>query len=89
MDTNRTFTIPSGVMARAVGSEIVLLDLDSGTYFGLDTVGSRLWQLFEQGKSIAEACDVLINEYEVDYETLLNDAQALAEDLLAKKLMRD
>jgi len=36
-------TVPPHVIARRVGEDTVILDLASGTYFGLDPVGARIW----------------------------------------------
>ena len=74
-------------MARQLGEETVILDLESGTYFGLDPVGARIWQLMKEGKSLAEICDVMLNEYEVSREKLERDASALAQDLAARNLI--
>jgi hypothetical protein len=79
--------IPAQVMARQVGNETVILDLASGTYFGLDPVGARVWQLIGQGKSLAEICDALLDEYDVTRETLEHDVIDLAEKLLQKGLV--
>jgi hypothetical protein len=79
--------IPAQVMARRVGNETVILDLASGTYFGLDPVGARVWQLIGQGKSLAEICDALLDEYDVTRETLERDVIDLAEKLLQKGLV--
>ena len=38
-----------------VGDETVILDLASGTYFGLDPVGARIWALMGEGKTLAES----------------------------------
>ena len=74
-------------MARQLGEETVILDLESGTYFGLDPVGARIWQLMKEGKSLAEICDVMLDEYEVSREKLERDASALAQDLAARNLI--
>jgi hypothetical protein len=37
-------------MARTVGDETVILDLANGTYYGLDPVGARMWQLMSEGQ---------------------------------------
>ena len=74
-------------MARQLGEETVILDLESGTYFGLDPVGARIWQLMKEGKSLAEICDVMLDEYEVSREKLERDALALAQDLEARSLI--
>jgi hypothetical protein len=80
-------TIPSNVMARPVGDELVILDLASGTYFGLDPVGARLWQLIGEGKTLFEACDVLLAEFEVGREQLQADIARLADELKASGLI--
>ena len=53
MNINSQFVVPPQVLARVVGEETVLLHLDSGTYFGLDPVGTRAWQLIQAGKSLS------------------------------------
>ncbi|MBK9987508.1 MAG: hypothetical protein IPP21_11335 [Betaproteobacteria bacterium] len=42
MNLSDKVTIPTQVMARTVGDETVILDLASGTYFGLDPVGAHV-----------------------------------------------
>ena len=79
--------VPPQVMARTVGNETVILDLASGTYFGLDPVGARIWELIGAGKTLAQACDVLIEEYDVTRDVLETDALALACELAEKKLI--
>ena len=79
--------IPTQVMARTVGDETVILDLASGTYFGLDPVGARIWQLMADGQTLAAICDTLLDEYEVTRETLEGDILRLTAELSAKGLV--
>lgn len=76
-----------GVMFNRVGEEIVLLDLDSGTYFGLDSVGSRVWELVTGTATIGEAIDAMLDEYEVERETLERDVLQLVAELEGKGLI--
>ncbi len=87
MDRDSKFTIPKTVVARAVGGDVVILDLEGGTYYGLDEVGKRMWDHFAEGRSIAETCEVLLAEYEVEPATLAKDTETLAAALLEKKLI--
>ena len=80
-------SIPAQVMARQVGEETVILDLGSGTYFGLDAVGARMWQGLSEGQTLAEICTALLAEYEVSPEELERDLLSLAEELRAKQLI--
>ena len=87
MELSTKVTIPTQVMARTVGEETVILDLVSGTYYGLNPVGARMWQLLGQGASLAEVCEAMFSEYSVARETLEGDVLDLVEDLLDKKLV--
>jgi hypothetical protein len=87
MNLANKIVVPAEVMARQVGEEIVILDLNSGTYFGLDPVGARIWALLSEGKSIGEACEILLEEYEVDVSQLEQDITKLVSELVEKKLV--
>ena len=80
-------TISPNAVAKQLGDEVVILHLGSGTYFGLDAVGARMWQLLGEGKSLNEICDVLLVEYEVSREDLERDITGLVKDLLAQDLV--
>lgn len=81
------FVVAPEVRSRNVGEETVMIDLGSGTYFGLDPIGARMWQLIQKGKSLHQICDVMIEEFDVSREMLEHDALALARDLVDKKLV--
>ena len=80
--------IPQQVLARQVGDETVMLDLDNGTYYGLDQVGTRIWQLLAEGKTLAQVCDTMIEEYEVSREEIERDVTRLVADLSDKGLLK-
>jgi hypothetical protein len=80
-------TIPAQVMARQVGDETVILDLSGGTYYGLDPVGARIWQLMGEGKTLRGICDTMLDEYDVPREALERDVVDLADKLLERKLI--
>lgn len=80
------FAIPEGVLARQVDDEMVLLDLESEQYYGLDRVGadivSRLTCEPEH-----EAVAALCRDYEVDDAILRTDVERLVAELLAAGLL--
>lgn len=80
-------SIPPQVMTRTVGDEVVILDLATGTYFGLDPVGARIWELLGEGKTLAEVCDRMIEDYEVSRDELERDTLKLAQDLATQGLV--
>jgi hypothetical protein len=80
--------IPSQVMTRTVGEEVVMLDLASGTYFGLDPVGARIWELMVDGMTLGEIRDQMLAEYEVTQEEIERDILRLAEELNGQGLIQ-
>jgi hypothetical protein len=87
MDMHAPLTLSPDAMAREVGGELVILHLGSGTYFGLDEVGTRIWQLLGEGLTPALVCNRLEGEYEVPRETLERDLVALLDELCAHDLV--
>jgi len=87
MNLLEKLVVPPDVMAREVGEELVILDLASGSYFGLDSVGTRIWQLLGAGMTPAATVDVLVAEYEVDRRQLEQDLLTLVEKLLGQGLL--
>ena len=79
--------LPAQVMARQVGDETVILDLTSGTYYGLDPVGARIWQLMADGQTLMQVCEVMLAEYDVTREDIERDVLALVQTLLERKLV--
>ena len=88
MNLTDKVTIPEQVMARQVGEETVILDLVSGTYFGLDPVGARIWQLLGEGRTLAEVCESMLAEYEVSRDEIERDVNELLAALVDKSLIK-
>ncbi len=61
-----TIKIPPEVLFQDVAGEAVLLDLSGGSYFGLDNVGTRIWQLFVEHGSLQLVHQIMLDEYAVD-----------------------
>ena len=57
--------IPEGIVHRNLAGELVLLNLNSGIYFGLDPVGTRIWHLLETGQTLSQVLSLLLEEYTV------------------------
>ena len=80
-------TISKEVLSQEVDGETVLLDLKSESYFGLDEVGTRIWQLLNEGSDLRSVFDTLLNEYEVDEKQLDKDLQDHLAQLVEAELI--
>lgn len=86
MNSDR-FRASDDVVAREVGGEMVLLDLVSGTYFGLGAVGSRVWEQMSQGEvSLVQLADLIEAEFDAPRERIEQDLAELLAQLVDKQL---
>ena len=74
-------TPSNDVLSREIQNETVLLDLKTEQYFGLDDVGSRVWQLIRDGVSLEEIVDRLHAQYDVDAASLRTDVERFVAQL--------
>lgn len=82
-----TVTVPERVLFRDLAGEAVLLDLDSGLYFGLNETGTRMWSLLVHHHQIEPALCSLLEEYEAPREQLQAEFLEFVETLSSRKLL--
>jgi hypothetical protein len=75
-------------LSTPVGEDQVILDTKSNKYFGLENVASRIWALTENSIAVEGIIAKLIEEFEVDRETLSKDCISFISDLEKRGLVR-
>jgi hypothetical protein len=70
-----------------LGGETVLLNLRSEQYFGLDEVGTRIWQLVTEGATAEAIVAQLLAEYDADEATIRGDVERLLQELAGAGLL--
>jgi hypothetical protein len=73
--------VPDTVLTREIDGEMVLLDLASEKYYGLDDVGTRIWSTLVEHGSLPEARQALIEEFDVAPAILDRDLKRLLVEL--------
>ena len=68
--------------------EAVILNLDSGICFGLDEVGTHIWQLIGEHRLLQTVFDTMRRDYDVAPDTLERDLLTLVDELCTKGLGR-
>ena len=74
--------VSPNVLEQQLGDEVVLLDLESGRYFGLQEVGARAWRLLTASGDTAAVQAQMLDEFEVEEAVLRHDLDALWQGLL-------
>jgi len=96
LDQMSTLSFPEGSRIAAskdqvscdLAGEAAILNLKSGVYFGLDPVGARVWSLLQKPVTLAEICDTLTQEYDVERDRLEADLRELISDLTEHGLVQ-
>lgn len=70
-----------------LGEEAAVLNLKNSVYYGLDSVGARVWTLLQQPRSVGELRDALLSEYEVEARRCEKDLLALLESMRSEGLI--
>jgi len=85
---NAKVSRPDSVLVRELGGELVLLNLDSESYFGLDEVGARMWHELLAGPTVEAACERLLAEFDVEPAQLRADLDHLVWRLREAQLIQ-
>jgi len=70
-----------------LGGEAVILNVKTGTYYGLNDVGAFIWGQIQQPRTVAALRDALLAEYEVDITQCERDLISLLTDLASHSLI--
>ncbi len=67
--------------------ETAILNLQTGTYYGLDEVGSRIWSLIQEPVSASEIRDAILREYDVEPDRCERDLLNLLNEMAIEGLV--
>jgi len=79
--------VPDGVLTRELDDEMILLNLDSESYFGLDTIGAAMWNALVSTDSVGNAAVLLTEEFDVERDRLEADLASLIASLVDRGLL--
>jgi hypothetical protein len=79
--------VPRHVLIRHLDEESVLLNLETERYFGLDVMGTRMWEAATTSPNLEAAYRKLLDEFEVEPELLRNHLTELLSQLVQNGLL--
>ena len=83
------WTVSKSAVGCEVGGEMVLLDLNSGTYFGMNAVGAEIWRQLNLGRSFDEIQQHLLERYRVSAQQCESEVLAFVGVLSQRGLIRN
>ena len=76
------------VFASEIDEEVVMMNVDTGRYYGMDTVGSRIWELIAEEIQVKDVIEKLMEEYDVSEEQCKSDVIEFLSELYENKLVQ-
>jgi hypothetical protein len=76
------------IVQSKIGEEVVMLDMESGFYFGLNSVASVIWGLLAEGICFDKLIDQLMAQFDVERALCEADTLELLEQMLDKNIIR-
>ena len=88
MDTQTTLKRNPELLAVDMDGETVMMDMESGNYFGINAVGSHIWEALEAEKKVADVIETVNSHFEVqDGDTVQNDILGFLSDMVEHQLL--
>lgn len=70
-----------------IDGEAVMMSVENGEYYGLDEIGTRIWDLLENTLSVNELVGKLTEEFEVGKDDCTRDTLEFLNDLFERNLL--
>ncbi len=78
----KKYTRNSQTISGRLHDEMVMMDIDKGSYYSLNPVATRIWDLLEKPMTTDELCIRLIEEYEVDFTKCKDEVEELLTEMV-------
>jgi len=76
-----------GLLTTEVDGELIGMSVEQGACYGLNAVGTRIWALIAEPRSIDSLCEQLLGEFDVEEDRCRREVVELLEDLRADGLV--
>ncbi len=83
-----TVQIDNEVVSCDLVDEAAILNMKDGVYYGLNSVGARIWNLIQKPMKVSDILDTLLDEYDVEKDVCMTDLMELLGQLLEKELVK-
>ncbi len=82
------YQIVEDVLSKTVDEEEVIVNLSTGTYFGLNPTGTVIWNHLKKGSDASVIFQDLVEHFDSSEEELQQDMEQFITDLLNQKIIK-
>lgn len=75
------------VTFEVVADEAILIDINTGTYFSLNEIGTEFWEMLDGTQTVEQHATTIATKYEVETSMVVDDLIELANEMAKDKLI--
>ncbi len=88
IESNSIVSREPGFITSEIDGETVMMSVEQGNYFGLDSVGTRIWDGIKSPTKVCELINSLVEEFEVELSTCEKDVLEFLQRLSEKQIIK-
>ena len=88
LSINTTLERNSEMIHANIDNETILMSLTNGEYYGINNIGSKIWELLENSMSIGELIENLTTIYDITKEQCETDIVCFLTDMQEKEIIK-
>lgn len=88
INMNTVVAQTENLLTSELDGETVLMSLESAAYFGLDSTARHIWNLIAEPTRVADLCQRLVSDYEVERPECEEHVIAFLTEMNAQGLIR-
>ncbi|HIG66304.1 MAG TPA: lasso peptide biosynthesis PqqD family chaperone [Porticoccaceae bacterium] len=87
ISTQTTIQRQQGMIQAVIDGETIMMNVENGEYYGLDSIASRIWELIETPQTVGALKKQLLEEFAVDDAQCQNDVIQFLTEMGEKKII--
>ena len=76
------------LLAVPMDGDLVMMSISQGNYYGINPVGSVIWEALQTPQTLDQLCQVVVKEFAVDETTCAKDVQTFIAQMLDAKVVQ-
>lgn len=88
IQTQDRFRLNQELLSSEIDGETIMMSIDNGKYYGLNTVASRIWEILKEEPLFSEIIDLLTTEYDIERTQCETETKEFLINLIENKLIR-
>lgn len=88
MTPDSVVTRSDEIVAGVVDADVMMMSIESGKYFHLNTSAGRIWDMLEQPRTVSELCEMLSRDFKVTPEDCQKEVLHFLDELASRKIVK-